>query len=299
MTYGSDGWVVYPDIDALHLGVVNIKVSEGSTARADDTDAFAFVATYKLSDTMTAGINFTNLNDRSGKSMNTFYGTTAFSNAVLQNMEAHFAGTVGPAKLKVEVDVQSGDATTQTVFATPVKHKFKGNQVVLEANIALDPVTVNATIARGSGATANTASPDMKEYIALMDADMHYTLIYEYLVPTAAQQSFATLHTGFGNTTAVSLGAGVNVTKNFMIGADLWYLQATKKVATYTDILGNDVLSDKLGIEIDAKINWKLYENLSWNNTIGYFMPGDAYKISAIQDADNARAIMSVLSFKF
>ena len=28
MKYGSDAWVVYTDIDALHLGIVNIKVAE-------------------------------------------------------------------------------------------------------------------------------------------------------------------------------------------------------------------------------------------------------------------------------
>ena len=83
-----------------------------------------------------------------------------------------------------------------------------------------------------------------------------------------------TTHTGFGNTTAVSLGAAINATKNLMVGADVWMLQATKKV---TNVAGTD--TNKLGTEIDAKINWKMYENLSFNTTIGYFMPGDAYKV--------------------
>jgi hypothetical protein len=301
MKYGSDAWVAYTDIDALHLGIVDIKVAENVTTLADDTDAYAFVAAYKLSDTMSAGVNFTNINDRAGKTFTGLYGFVAADRIIeakMQNLEAHFTGAVGPVKLNAEVDLQMGKATG--VGANLGDHKFKGNQVVLQANMALDPLTINATLARGSGADTTSASPDtdFKEYIALMDADVHYTLVYEYLVKTAAQQSFAATHTGFGNTTAVSVGAAFNVSKNLMIGADVWMLQATEDVS-----LNGATPSNKLGNEIDAKINWKLYENLTWNTTIGYFMPGDAYKFqvtpTTTRDADNARAIQSVLSFKF
>jgi hypothetical protein len=79
MKYGSDAWVVYTDIDALHLGVVDIKVAENTTTLADDTDAYAFVAAYKLSDTMSAGVNFTNVNDRYGKTFTALYGMAAGS----------------------------------------------------------------------------------------------------------------------------------------------------------------------------------------------------------------------------
>jgi hypothetical protein len=294
MKYGSDAWVVYTDIDALHLGVVDIKVAENNTTMADDTDAYAFVATYKLSDTMSAGINFTNINDRSGKTFVALYGMGAgsLSSAQMQNAEAHFSGLVGPVKLNAELDVQMGKAVT----AANKDLKFKGNQIVLQASIPMEAVSINATIARGSGADTTSTAPDtdFKEYVALMDADVHYTLVYEYLVRTAARQSFKTTGTGFGNTTAVSLGAGFNVTKNFMIGADVWMLQATEEVMNAAAVATN-----KLGTEIDAKVNWKLYENLTWNTTIGYFMPGDAYKLSATEDADAARAVQSVLSFKF
>jgi hypothetical protein len=303
MKYGSDAWVVYTDIDALHLGIVDIKVSEGVATVADDVDAYAFVATYKLSDTMSAGLNFTTISDRNGIGMTSFYaaapatnyipGATGFENANIQNLGVHFSGKVGPIKLNAEIDQQMGDATTGGT-----KVKFKGNQVVLQGNMALDPVTLNATLARGSGEKASAApalgGKNVKEYIALLDSDTHYTVVYEYLLKTAARESFKATGTGFGNTTAVSVGAGFNVSKNLMIGADIWWLAATEKVVNGA----GDEVSD-LGLEIDAKVNWKLYENLSLNTSIGYFMPGDAYKISATQDADAARAIQSVLSFRF
>ncbi|OGW35471.1 MAG: hypothetical protein A2X58_13615 [Nitrospirae bacterium GWC2_56_14] len=297
MKYGSDAWVVYTDIDALHLGIVNIKVAENNTWLSDDTDAYAFVATYKMGDTMSGGINVTSVNDRDGKAFTSFYGTrlgpgVTVINADLQNVGLHFSGKVGPVKLNAEVDMQMGDAT----FNNLSKAKFKGNQIVLQANMAMDPVTLNATLARGSGVSATDTSGDFKEYIALMDADVHYTLVYEYLVRTAEQQSFKSTGTGFGNTTAISLGAAFNASKNLMIGADVWMLQATEKVALHPTAPAE--VSSDLGLEVDAKINWKLYENLTWNTTIGYFMPGDAYR-SPTKDADAARAIQSVLSFKF
>jgi hypothetical protein len=309
MKYGSDAWVVYTDIDALHLGVVNIKVGENVVANADDTDAFAFVAAYKLSDKASIGINFTNVNDRAGKTFDALYAVPAgaVQNASLQNAELTFSGMLGPVNLKADIDVQMGDAKiVNGVTGVYDKHKFEGNQIVLQATIPMDALTINATAARGSGANTTSVTPDtnFKEYIALMDGDIHYTLIYEYLVPTAAGQSFTSLHTGFGNTTAASLGLGINATKNLMIGVDAWYLQATEAVGTYTDVLGNLVTSKDLGYEVDAKINWKLYENLSWNTMLGYFAPGKAYQtLDPVtlggKDATVAEAIQSVLSFKF
>jgi len=296
MKFGSDAWVAYTDIDALHLGFVDIKVNESTVTAADDTDAYAFVATYKMSDTMSAGINFTTFNDRKGRTFTALYGTkipvgTTLDDAKLQNLEAHFAGAVGSVKLNAEIDMQMGDATYTTAGVSD-KSKFKGNQVVLQANIPMDALTINATVARGSG--GKSTDTDEKEYISLMDGDMHYTVVYEYLVNTAARDSFQTLHTGFANTTAFSAGAAFNVTKNLMVGADAWMLQATQKVTPASGADTND-----LGLEIDAKVNWKLYENLTFNTVIGYFMPGDAYKLASGKDADKVSVIQSVLAFKF
>ena len=44
MKYGSDAWVAFTDIDPVHVGVVNVKVSEGLTASSDDIDAYVLFA---------------------------------------------------------------------------------------------------------------------------------------------------------------------------------------------------------------------------------------------------------------
>ena len=53
MKYGSDAWVAFTDIDPVHVGLVNVKVSEGNTALSDDIDAYVLFAAVKVSDTMT------------------------------------------------------------------------------------------------------------------------------------------------------------------------------------------------------------------------------------------------------
>ena len=45
-------------------------------------------------------------------------------------------------------------------------------------------------------------------------------------------------------------------------------------------------------------VDWKLYDNLSWNWTLGRLMPGKAYD-SATATADDVDAVQGVLSYKF
>ena len=81
--------------------------------------------------------------------------------------------------------------------------------------------------------------------------------------------------------------------KSLNIGLDVYDLIATEKV---TNGLGEE--SDEIGIEIDAKVNWKLYDNLTWNWDLGYFMPGKAYK-TASGKTDPAMGIQGILALKF
>jgi hypothetical protein len=283
MKYGSDAWVAFTDIDALHLGIVDVKVAENiSSKNNDDTDFYVLVGTYKLNESTVAGLNITSVKGR--------------PDTDIMNVGFHFGGKVGPAALKAELDVQSGktkDGYTDTTTGATSDLKYSGNQIVLQAAVAMDPVTINATIARGSG-NKITATDKNDAIVTALDADMHYTLLYEYKIAGACGGK----NQGFCNTTAISAGAMFAATKNLSVGADVWVLQATEKVAP---AVGDDTTD--LGTEIDAKINWKLADNLSWNWNIGYFMPGKAYKYTnAAGDEvgkDAATGVQGVLSMKF
>jgi len=264
MKYGSDAWVAFTDIGPVHVGLVNVKISEGFTALSDDIDAYVIFASAKPSDTMQIGADVTYANDRRNG--------LAFGGASTKETQAYNIGLnadvkAGPVGLKAEADVQTGKAKGNDA-------KFKGGQVVVQGNVAMDPVTINFTAAYGTG--NKIGNKDIKEMVTFLDADLHYTLLYEYKIgnPSCADAVHAGgLHAGFCNTTAISAGAMFAATKALSVGADVWFMQASEKVA---DVTTADPFDDtnELGTEVDVKINWTLAENLTWNWTLAYLDPG-------------------------
>jgi hypothetical protein len=221
----------------------------------------------------------------------------AGSEANLDNIGLWFNGKLGPINLQAELDYQMGKAQSPGSPDT----KFKGTQIIVQANMPVDPLTINATIATGSGQDLNSTSNDFDQIVTALDADPHYTFVYEYLTKTACIKgatSTGTLtygrNTGFCNTMALNLGAGFAVSKNLSLQLDYWMLSANEKVS----LNGNATLSDDLGSEVDLVIKWKLYDQLTWNWQLGHFMTGDAYK-NAAGENDDVDAIQGILSYKF
>ncbi len=327
MKYGSDAWVVANVTGANTAAFVDIKVSEGSAGAADDLDAYAFLDVFKLSDTMMVGADLTYVKDRKAALDNAPFLLDraglggAMSKINLYNLGVNFNATMGGMNLKLEADKQFGKAELFPGVATgdgvlASNPKFKGYQVVLQGNMAMDPLSINFTAARGTGLKSDfgtNGNLDVNQLVTIMDADQHYTLLYEYKVRTAAlnipssSASNDNLHTGFANTTALNVGAKFAAAKSLTIGADLWWLQATEPVAINggTDPLtGLDATSRKLGYEVDLAINWQMYDALSWNWQFGYFKPGAAYDSNdaltgALTSADKVLGAQGVLSYKF
>jgi long-subunit fatty acid transport protein len=89
--------------------------------------------------------------------------------------------------------------------------------------------------------------------------------------------------------TAASVGASFAITKNLSLGADVWYLMATEDV---TNKVGTGT-TDKLGTEVDVKINWKLADNVTWGWSLGWLMPDDGL------GDDDTMGAQGILSMKF
>jgi hypothetical protein len=279
MKYGSDAWVAFTTIDPVHVGVVDVKVSEGAVSQSDDIDAYVLFATVQASDTMKLGADVTYANDRrNGLGFGTPGATNPTGETQAYNIGLNLDGKAGPVGLKAEADVQTGKAKGNDA-------KFKGSQVVVQGNVGMDPVTINFTAAYGSGKKAT--DKDYKNIVTFLDADPHYTFLYEYKVagPCGA-------HTGFCNTTAISAGAKFAATDSLSLGADVWFLQASEKVADVTSTVPGATTSE-LGTEVDLKINWKLADNLSWDWSLGYLDPGKGL------GKDPATGAQGILSMKF
>ncbi len=305
MKYGSDAWLVgLPGKNTVAF--VNVKAAEWNTAQEDDTDALVLLDNFKITDNQTVGVYLARVRDPRGQFVNATFnagGTaTPGAEANLDTLGLWFNGKLGPINLQAEIDLQSGKAKDPGSPDT----KFKGNQLVLQANMPIDPLSINATLAQGSGQDIYSTSPnnDLKQMMTLLDADPHYTFVYEYLVNTACIKSASSTgtlsygkNTGFCNTSAANIGAGYKIAKNLSVNVDFWMLKAVEKV----NIGGGAGAtgSDDLGTELDIVVKWNLYDALSWNWQLGRMMPGKAYDKSATVSADNIDAVQGVLSYKF
>jgi hypothetical protein len=265
--FGSDAWVI-SNVTGNNTAIfVDVKAAEGKGNRSDDVDAYVIMDVYKLNETSTVGANLTNV--RMGTSDN-----------ALQNIGLFYNGKLGPVDLKAQLDFQMGEDKTNP----NAKSKYKGNEIVITGNVPVDPVTINFALARGSGPKENET--DTNQYVNLLDIDPHYTFLYEYKIPDICGD----LHQGFCNTTAISVGAMFAASKTLGIGLDLWFLQSTEKVA---DKVAGSGTTNEIGTEIDAKVNWKLYDNLTWNWVLGYFDPGKG------MGKDPSTGIQGILSMTF
>jgi hypothetical protein len=271
--YGSDAWVVgLPGRNTIAF--VDVKFQEFTNNNNDDVDAYVVLDNFKISDTKTIGAYFARLNDPQGK---LFQGAAVAvgDEGNLDTVGLWFNGKLGPINLQAEVDVQMGEVKNAASTS-----KFKGNQVVLQANMPIDPLTINATIASGSGDDAG--STDIKNIQTALDADPHYTFVYEYFAPTACGAK----NTGFCNTQALNIGASMAVTKWMTVSADYWMLTANETAP------GQD---DEVGSEIDIVVKLKLYDQLTWNWQFGKLLTGKFYGANV----DDVDAIQGVLSYKF
>ncbi len=292
MYFGSDAWVVANVTGPNTFALVDIKVAEGNPSLAsDDVDAYALLDVFKIDENNLVGINVADVNVRSNQAgAIPFDGLGNVVGTQLINIGLNYKGKLGPVNLEGELDVQTGK-----VKGGVTEPKFKGNQIVIQGNVALEPITINFTAARGSG--QKSGDTDIKQFITFQDIDTHYTYLYEYKMRTAAGAT----HTGFANTTAISAGIAADVVKSLNIGLDVWYLQATEKITSLFD----GSTSSAIGTEVDGHVNWKLYDNLTWNWQLSYFKPGDGYKkllstatVEKTKD-DAATGIQGYLTYKF
>jgi hypothetical protein len=296
MKYGSDSWLLHATIDKLLLAFVDVKVAEGAVGASDDIDAYVLLGMLTIDENNKIGIDITDAYDRRA-SLSAGWGlaTNPFEKIDLQNIGLNYTGKLGPVNLKAEVDVQMGKATAVTGGQDA---KFKGSQVVVQGSVPVEPVTINFTVASGSGQKFQDTSNDVKQYVPILDADPHYTFLYEYKVANKGAVNLLNgnfngdVHLGFANTTAIGAGAMFAATNDLSLGADLWYLQATEKVADVTTTDPNDT-TNELGLEVDLTINWKLAENLTWNWSLGYLDPGKGL------GKDAATGAQGILSMKF
>lgn len=260
--FGDDAIVFFMDpMKELHIGLLTVKFAgdgratkgipllglapgalNGTTAKnTDDLDGYVALMTYKLDANNTVGVNYTYLN----------LSAADFSH---QNLGLHANGKVAGFGYNAEADIQFGKVGDT---------KFKGYALLLKGSYNLDPATLRASFAYGSGPKDDSSNIDY--FVPYVSEVQNYTLVYEYLANTTMNAKA----TGLSNTTFFNIGADFAPTKDLKASIDGYILRASKS---------NSASGSKdAGWEVDAKLVYNVAKNLAYQVDAGYFKAGDFY----------------------
>jgi hypothetical protein len=98
------------------------------------------------------------------------------------------------------------------------------------------------------------------------------------------------------NSWIYSAFAGFDPTPKLNLEANLIYATVDKKALSAT----TEAVSDKLGMEIDLKATYKIYDNLSYMVGAGYLWAGDYFKgTNTAAQVDNNYLLMNQLTLSF
>jgi len=262
--FGDDAIVFFMDpVKEMHVALLTIKFVEGTRqSNTDDLDGYVGLMVYKWDPKNSVGINYTYLN---------------LSAAGLKESDLglHANGNLSGFTYKAEADFQFGDKATGT--------KAKGYGLMAGLGYQVDPVGIRASAAYGSGDDDGTGQKNFDTFLSNVQ---HYTLVYEYMVTSAANG----ISTGISNTTYGNLGVDFAPMKDLKASLDGYVLRATK---SNTAVAGSD--SKDIGWEADAKIVYSLARNLSYQVDAGYLKAGSFYG----DDKKNVTVLRHMITLSF
>lgn len=285
--FGDDAILVFVQpMKELTLAAFTIKWSEGQTTRNDDSTGYGILAAY-------AGKGF-------GLSADIAYvdhqNISGLGNADIHLWNIGLRGNVDDIagtglNFKADVEFQTGKIKD---LSPEIKLKGWAAMAGLDYKFKTVPLSLTLEYAIGSGDKDST-NDKLENFITALGQEQHYTFVYEYLTPSACEGLFyGNNRTGICNTQYVKFGGAYDITKDLKAELYGYWLRAHKAVAI------NNATPDKdLGWEVDAKVTYQIDKGLTYWIEGGYFWPGDAYKVSATKDADDAWAVRHGIQLKF
>lgn len=287
--FGDDAILVFVQpMKELTLAAFTIKWSEGQTNRNDDSTGYGILAAY-------AGKGF-------GLSADIAYvdhqNISVFGNADIHLWNIGLRGNVDDIagtglNFKADVEFQTGKIKD---LSPEIKLKGWAAMAGLDYKFKTVPLSLTLEYAIGSGDKASTGNK-LENFITALGQEQHYTFVYEFLTPSACSGLFyGNNRTGICNTQYVKFGGAYDITKDLKAELYGYWLRTHRAVA----INSSSATPDKdLGWEVDAKVTYKIDKGLTYWIEGGYFWPGDAYKVSATKDADDAWAVRHGIQLKF
>lgn len=296
--FGDDAIVVFFDPSKeLHIGLLTVKLLEGTSSITDDANAYVALLAYKGKG-FNISADYTRVDDQrnhittNGVANGGTAMTAGDNGTQLNNLGLRADVTFGNLNVKADVNIQSGKSDYEGSTAD-IKHK--GRAYVVGASYKANPATISLEYGSGSGDN-DSADLDNNVFVTAVPNTQNMTYVYDYRVVSATGLT----NTGIANTTYFKAGVKADLTKDLNVDLNYYVLRASKnRAGTAMNIAANtDHLSKKLGSELDAKITYKLDKNLVYFVEGGYLWTGTYYDSATIV-ADDAYAVRHGITLSF
>ncbi|GER93629.1 hypothetical protein A45J_1377 [hot springs metagenome] len=315
--FGDDALVFFMDpTKELHIGLLTAKFSEGTEAKADDSDAYVGLFVYSPSKGTSISGDVTYVDAKRWPNLDPNDKGTHLWNFGLRG-NADVGGGLG---IRADIELQRGKTKTEAGDfddadgdQTTLKHR--GYAYLVGLDYKLDPVKLTLEYAYGSGdASSSKGEMDGKNgaFVTALSGVQNFTYVYDYRANTAAKIDEAGVTPGSGrgisNTWYVKLGGSTNLTKDLSALVNIYYLRASKAVAINGAKNADDTpkASKNIGTEIDAKFTYKIDKNLVYFVEGGYLFAGSAYDYgqagsatTPLKGSDDAYAIRHGIQLSF
>ncbi len=312
--FGDDALVFFADpTKELHVGVLTVKLREGSTILNDDATAYVGLFNYRTKEFGISGdVTYVDDQNRFGGdapavggvcpagTRNIGTGTAPIcmtgTNAHLWNFGLRGDVNVSGFTIKVDGEIQTGKITDRGPGLEDVD--FQGYAFLAGVSYKFQPVKLTLEYAYGSGPDSDPNSTKFKMFVTALSQTYYSTnvntYIYNYRTVTAAGSQF----TGIANTQYLKLNADANIAKDLRLELELDWLRAAKNNAV--TIGGVKTLGDSkdIGVEIDGRITYSFDRNIRYWVEGGYLFAGNFWK-TAVKSPDDVYAVRHGIQLSF
>jgi len=265
----------------------------------DDADAYALLVNYTWMEGNTVGMNFTYVDDDASLEGLVDIGLPLHRDHITAyNTMLSFDGSIAGINYRGEADWLY--INVDTFYGNSEDYIVSALAGMLGADYSVnDMLSVGMEVAYGTGNDGTSDSPnlfyspgnavfntatnrhDNAYYTPYNSTSYDYAYLYNDKIGQGPQGTgggygFSDGFGGFGlaNTSYIKLSVGVSPLEAMSAGMDVLVLNASEQL-----VKGQDQF---LGVEIDAHMNYDIYDNLALELEGGYFIAGDWYEYGDI-----------------
>ena len=282
--FGDDAIVVFADpLKELLLVALTAKFNEQVTTLNDDATTYVGLFAYNTKEFGLSG-DVTYVDDQ--KSTGTAGGALAGVPTHFWNFGLRGNTNIGGLGIKLDGEMQSGKVDV-------VSLKFRGYAVLAGLSYDFGGLKVSGDFAYGSG-DDDSHDGKIKAFVTSQDATQHFTYVYDYRTKNACGQQYG----GLCNTMYAKVDLSGDVTKDLNAYFAFYWLQAAKNILGVGETGGSNAGNKDIGIELDAKVTYKIDRNLNYWVEGGYLFSGDFWK-KVSSATDDAYAVRHGIQLSF